>query len=375
MLPPPWNRVAAATRGGLLFASIVLASGLASPALAQPASPATPPPSATAVATPTPSASPTAAPRPPAGGTPTPAPTTPPAGDKQASGPAAPPPTDAPWAVNFEPTVAHTAADENSEVLGALRQFTYLQILGYEDIWARVYDPRTRSTVYVPSDVLGPVDVPPPYIAAPPPAAIEAIGLPGRVVGGANLAFYPTPAEEAQTARLRHNEAVFIAEAVQGEDGETWYRTSEGDYLPASAVRLPRTPPVTFPGRWIDADLAEPALLTAYEDDRAVMATLTIKGSGSFQTPQGVFAIQRRVASETMSSETIGIPRNGPGGYYLKNVLFTQYFRGTGESIHYNYWSSVWGYPGSHGCLGLPYAEAEFLWGWADVGTPVSIHY
>ena len=48
-----------------------------------------------------------------------------------------------------------------------------------------------------------------------------------------------------------------------------------------------------------------------------------------------------------MNSDTIGIPRFGPGGYYLTNVLFTQYFTGDGASLHYNYWSSNWGYAGS----------------------------
>ena len=140
-------------------------------------------------------------------------------------------------------------------------------------------------------------------------------------------------------------------------------------------MRLPRTPARTFRGRWIDADLREPAMLTAYDGDQIVLATLTIKGAGAYQTPTGVFAIQRRVANETMSSDTIGIPRNAPGGYYLQNVLFTQYFTSDGASIHYNYWSSNFGYAGSHGCLGLSYADSAFLWSWAGVGTPVSIHY
>ena len=78
---------------------------------------------------------------------------------------------------------------------------------------------------------------------------------------------------------------------------------------------------------------------------------------------------------ETMNSDTIGIPRFGPGGYYLTNVLFTQYFTGDGASLHYNYWSGAWGYPGSHGCLGLTYADSAWLWGWAHIGTPVVIHY
>ena len=78
-----------------------------------------------------------------------------------------------------------------------------------------------------------------------------------------------------------------------------------------------------------------------------------------------MFTIQRRVANETMNSDTIGIPRFGPGGYYLTNVLFTQYFTADGASIHYNYWSSNWGYAASHGCLGLTYADSAFLWDWA----------
>jgi lipoprotein-anchoring transpeptidase ErfK/SrfK len=88
-----------------------------------------------------------------------------------------------------------------------------------------------------------------------------------------------------------------------------------------------------------------------------------------------VFTILRRVANETMNSDTIGIPRFGPGGYYLTNVLFTQYFTGDGASLHYNYWSGNWGYAASHGCLGLTYADSAFLWTWAGLGTPVSIHY
>ena len=43
-----------------------------------------------------------------------------------------------------------------------------------------------------------------------------------------------------------------------------------------------------------------------------------------------------------MDSATVGIPRNSPRGYYLQNVLYTQYFTSSGASIHYNYWSSMW---------------------------------
>jgi len=292
-----------------------------------------------------------------------------------APSPAAPP-TGGQWAVNFEPANLFVAPDDASEGAGSLRPLTYLQVAGYEGVWAKVYNPRTNVTAYLHSDQLGPSDPPPAYVTAPPPPAVEAVNEPARIGrGGASLAYYPTPDEDAQTDHLGLNASVSITDAVIGDDGETWYRTADGDYLAQDAVRLPRTPPRTFPGRWLDADLADPAMVTAYDGDHIVWSTLTIKGSPPRPTPTGVFSIIRRVANETMNSDTIGIPRFGPGGYYLTNVLFTQYFTADGASIHYNYWSANWGHSASHGCLGMTYADSSYLWSWASLGTLVSVHY
>jgi hypothetical protein len=54
----------------------------------------------------------------------------------------------------------------------------------------------------------------------------------------------------------------------------------------------------------------------------------------------------------------------------FEDVLYAQYFLPTGKSIHYNYWSSNWGYPGSHGCLGLSYGDAAFMWSFAGIVPP-----
>jgi len=280
------------------------------------------------------------------------------------------------WVVNMEPIALHVAPDADSDDLGTLRAWTYLEVRGYAGEWAQVFNPRSpQETAFLPSAAIGPVDAPPAYISAPPPAALEELNITGRAVRGAMLSFYPTPDEAAHLDPVAHNTPVTIADAVEGDDGDIWYRTPEGDYLPSAAVRVPRTPPRTFPGRWIDADLVEPAMLTAYEDDRPVLTTLSIHGAGPRPTPLGVFRIIRRVADETMNSDTIGIPRFGPGGYFLTHVLFTQYFTGDGASLHYNYWSGNWGYAASHGCLGLTYADSAFLWSWASLGTPVYVHY
>jgi hypothetical protein len=284
-------------------------------------------------------------------------------------------PADPIWVLNLETLPLRAAPDEEAEPLATLRQFTYLAVRGYQGEWAEVFNPRTRGSGFIPSDAIGPIDSVPGYVTAEPPPPLDEININGRAIRPAPMSYYPTSDPEAYTANLAHNTPVTITETVEGDDGEVWYRTAEGDYLPESAVRLPRPPTRTFTGRWIDVDLRIPAMLVAYEDDVPVLTTLSIYGAGRFPTPTGVYRIQRRVANETMNSETIGIPRFGPGGYYLTNVLYTQYFTGDGASIHYNYWSANWGYAASHGCLGLTLADSAYLWGWAGIGTPISIHY
>ena len=279
---------------------------------------------------------------------------------------------DSPWTVTLQPIQLHAGPDDSTSTLASIPQFSYLQVLAYQGDWAYVYNPRARGTAYAPSNVLGPSDPPPAWVTAPPPRPTASVERMGRSVGNAPVAYYPVDDKFAYTTRLGHNVPIMVHEAVQGADGATWYRVDQG-YLAAASVRLPSAPLTTYAGHWIDADLREPAMLTAYEGSVPVLSTLAIKGTIANQTPTGVFTIGRRVADETMDSDTIGIPHDGPGGYHLDHVLFTQYFTNDGASIHYNYWSSNWGFAGSHGCLGLPYAESQFLWNWADIGTRVVI--
>lgn len=279
-----------------------------------------------------------------------------------------------PWTVTIsDATDLRAGPDAGADRLATVPQFSYLQVLGYSGDWAYVYNPRARGTAYVQSRALGPSDPPPAWVTAAPPAPAASIEQMGRTVGKAPLAYYPVDDKFAFTSSLGHNAAIMIHDRVEAPDGSTWYRV-DGGYLAAASVRLPRPPTRGLAGRWMDADLQEPAMLTAYEGDRVVLNTLTIKGTVANQTPTGTFLIQRRVQDETMDSGTLGIDPHGPGGYHLEHVLNTQYFTGDGASIHYNYWSSNFGYSGSHGCLGVDLAVSQFLWNWAAVGTPVVIH-
>jgi hypothetical protein len=223
------------------------------------------------------------------------------------------------------------------------------------------------------------------------PFLVRHIGMPGRMVGGGNFRLWPGSGPETFLRTIGHNAPLRVISSVEGDDGEEWYHVNllnEGGfdaiadgYLHNSVVRLPRGLQATSPdradmsGRWIQADLKDPAIVVAYQDGAPIWSTMAIKGVATFKTPLGFHRIVRRVANETMSSETLypPIPRDSAGGYYVKNVLFTQYFSWGGESIHYNYWSSNFGYAGSHGCLGMNYADSKFMWDWADIGTPVHV--
>lgn len=340
------------TGSGVVVADAVRWVSLSAPAAPTPAAPA---------AAATPAAQPSASP-----------------GPSPAPQPASTPQTAAvdgqPWTVTVgRSTDLRAGPDSGTDRLATVPQFSYLQVLGYSGDWAYVYNPRARGTGYVLSSALGPSDPPPTWVTAPAPPAAASVEQMGRTVGKAPLAYYPVDDKFAYTSSLGHNVSIMIHDRVQAPDGSTWYRVDNG-YLAAASVRLPRPPTRSFSGRWIDADLQEPAMLTAYEGNRVVLNTLTIKGTVANQTPTGTFSIQRRVQDETMDSGTIGIDPHGPGGYHLEHVLNTQYFTNDGASIHYNYWSSNFGYSGSHGCLGVDLDVSQFIWNWADIGTPVVIH-
>jgi hypothetical protein len=279
-----------------------------------------------------------------------------------------------PWVISMQAATLYAQPASDADPLGEIAPWAPLQVVGYEGEWAYVYNPRTRGTAYIQSSLLAPGEPPSKFVLMPPPAVTDEFQTRGVLTDETPLAVYPTWAEEAAQTIGTPNTWLTLDGMVTGDDGTSWYLTSDGAYVPVIAVFLPERTS-DFGGRWLDVDLTSPARVTAYEGGEVVGSFLAIRGTTAFPTPVGTFTILRRVANETMNSDTIGIPRFGPGGYYLTNVLFTQYFTGSGASFHYNYWSGNWGYPGSHGCLGLTYGDSAWLWEWARIGTPVAIHY
>ena len=301
---------------------------------------------------------------------------------------------DATWIANHIETRLIGA---DGQPIAGLPRWTRMRVLrGMPTGQLQVWVPRFDLVGRVAPDAIGPVPMPSPADLEAekldgPEAWAGSLGLPGRTVGGANLRWWPVAGNNLLRT-LGHNAPLRVLDSVLGDDGEEWYRVQGLDpktydpsalgYIHNSVVRLPRlhyTPTsadkTDAPGRHFEADLKVPALLTAFEDGGPIWSTLTLKGTVSNQTRTGIHKVLWRVPNETMTSERVypPIPRDAPGGYYLTGVLWTQYFTSDGASIHYNYWSSTWGYAGSHGCLGVGYNEAKFAWEWAEVGTPVFV--
>jgi len=118
-----------------------------------------------------------------------------------------------------------------------------------------------------------------------------------------------------------------------------------------------------YSGRYIDINLSEQTLY-AFDGYNMVNRFLVSTGRSGHATPTGEFHIYGKDRSAKMS---------GPG-YYLPNVPYISWFSGD-YSIHGTYWHHNFGHVMSHGCVNMETGNAEFIFGWADIGTPVYIHY
>jgi lipoprotein-anchoring transpeptidase ErfK/SrfK len=105
----------------------------------------------------------------------------------------------------------------------------------------------------------------------------------------------------------------------------------------------------------------------AYQYGSVVNTFLVTSGKHSTPTPLGQFYIWEKLRSQTMI---------GPD-YVQPNVPWVSYFDHSGDAIHGNYWqpSGVFGNTNtSHGCVGVQGSEAEWVYNWAPIGTPVLVH-
>lgn len=164
------------------------------------------------------------------------------------------------------------------------------------------------------------------------------------------------------------------------DNNQVWAQIGPDEYVYSALISRgigvePPTPPdwAFHEGKWIDVNLTQ-QIATAYWGNSPQYWMLVSTGRPGMETPTGEFEILWRIFDEYMSSETLDTPTDF---YGRGHVYFTQYITTGGDAFHYNYWkdNSPFGVPTSHGCIGLTYEDAAWLWEFADVGTPVAIHY
>lgn len=157
---------------------------------------------------------------------------------------------------------------------------------------------------------------------------------------------------------------------------ELWYLIGPDQWIEqqyVSRVTVDPPPAGVQPGeRWIEIDLFEQTL-AVYEGERMVYATLISSGRRGFTwTPSGLFRIWGKFATAKMNNPDV--QDGSPIWYYLEDVPWTMYFNGP-YALHGAYWHDSFGFTRSYGCVNLPPRDARWLYNWANVGTPVWVHF
>jgi len=167
----------------------------------------------------------------------------------------------------------------------------------------------------------------------------------------------------------RHGVSVSAIVAANGIRNANLIYTGQRLVIPGKTAPVPAPNPGSAPapapvaGRWIDVNLSAQRL-TAYQGQTAVFSTLVSSGVAGHRTPTGRFAVRTKIPSQRMV---------GPG-YNLPGVPWVMYFAGA-NALHGTYWHNNFGRPMSHGCVNLRIADAQWLYNWSSIGTPVVVHY
>ncbi|HET9658820.1 MAG TPA: L,D-transpeptidase [Thermomicrobiales bacterium] len=143
------------------------------------------------------------------------------------------------------------------------------------------------------------------------------------------------------------------------------YPTYSEDLFVEPEPVLPEAP---FDDLWIDVNLSDQYLIV-YDGNTDIAETYVSTGRPGFDTPTGTFYINTKLESQTMEG-VLG------GEYYnVPDVPWVMYFTDLGHALHGTYWHNNFGATMSHGCVNLPMDFAAWLYGIAEIGTPVVIHY
>jgi len=125
-------------------------------------------------------------------------------------------------------------------------------------------------------------------------------------------------------------------------------------------------------GKRIVINLSEQHLY-AYQGDRLVYSFVVSSGAAPYYTRTGQFRVQRKIPNAYGAAWNIWKP-HWLGIYWsgsTENGIHALPVLPNGQTI----WAGYLDRPVSYGCIVLGTDEAQRLYNWAEIGTPVSIRY
>ncbi len=129
------------------------------------------------------------------------------------------------------------------------------------------------------------------------------------------------------------------------------------------------TPAQITQGKYIDINIAS-QVMTLFENGSAINAYLISSGKRGMDTPKGSFQIHNKALRPWSKAHSLYMP------YWMAITSDGKY------GIHelpewpggYKEGANHLGIPVSHGCVRLGIGPAEYVYNWAEIGTPVIIH-
>jgi lipoprotein-anchoring transpeptidase ErfK/SrfK len=115
-------------------------------------------------------------------------------------------------------------------------------------------------------------------------------------------------------------------------------------------------------------------VMTVTSNGQVVKTMPLSAGRGQYPTMNGVHIALYRQQDVIMDSQTVGIPRDSPDGYY-EHVFWDVAITDGGEFVHAAPWST--GAQGqsnvSHGCINLSVENATWFFGFSHVGDIIQV--
>jgi lipoprotein-anchoring transpeptidase ErfK/SrfK len=191
------------------------------------------------------------------------------------------------------------------------------------------------------------------------------------------------PADDLEKGK-EYNIQVFVKYKKESDNDyrkiyETSFVTKEPDLTPDQwdknfEIRLEQARKYTIPrireGKYIDINLRV-QILTTFENGRLLDAYLVSTGKRGMETKTGQFKVSNKSPRPWSKKYNLYMP------YWMAMVSSGEF------GIHelpewpggYKEGQNHLGTPVSHGCIRLGVGPAKIVYNWADLGTPVVIHY